>query len=140
MFIIKNHTHSLINQTNKVLVLLNQLEWLWSNALREKSATNAVTIINQQHCKVSRYNGSSIWKRKISSMKHCHKVLYTSYKYIIYKLKELPTRPRYSLATYKLINLIIKHVYLYKHTIQIHWGHCTISWFQHWFLSSSLQN
>ena len=57
------------HQPIQVPVLLTQPKWLRAKSSRETSATNGVTIIHQQHHKVSRYNGSSICKKTRSSAK-----------------------------------------------------------------------
>ena len=46
------------------------------NASREGSATNGVTILNQQYWKVYRYSGYFICKETISSFQHSHQVFY----------------------------------------------------------------
>ena len=75
---IQAHPYTTYKCTHREIVdsteSLRQLKWLWSKSSQEEYATNGVTILHKQHCKVSRYSVSCICKDAKSPVQHSHQV------------------------------------------------------------------
>ena len=106
---------------------IRQLRWLWENALQEESATNEVTILHQQDCKVSRYSDYFIWKDKRSPVKQSYQMIYSLTSWLSINQTTTINKHLYFRALYKPNLIFIPHyVSLHKNklrTYHLHWNH-----------------